>query len=184
MPRWSMRYRSTPGSSEPLRVPMGRPSTAVKPIVLVMLRPDSIAHMLAPLPRCSTTVRPAAAFASNFRQHRGDVLVRQAMKSVSSHAGGVQLLGQGESLRHLRICAVERGVEAGDLRQLGRALEQPTNGSEIVRLMERRQRDQLFKRRRHAGIDEHWLREVQPAMHDAMPDADERRIRQARRAKT
>ncbi len=48
----------------PQRVPMGRPSTAVKPMVLATLRPPSNAHMLAPLPRWSTTVRPAAARAS------------------------------------------------------------------------------------------------------------------------
>ena len=47
-----------------MRVPIGRPSTAVKPMVLATLLPPSIAHMLAPLPRCSTTVRPAAAVAS------------------------------------------------------------------------------------------------------------------------
>ena len=45
---------------------MGKPSTAVKPIVLAMLFPAWIAHMLDPLPRCNTTVRPAAAFVSNF----------------------------------------------------------------------------------------------------------------------
>ena len=68
------------------------------------------------------------------------------MKSVSSHAGVVQLLGQGESLRDVRICAVERRVEARNLRQLRTALEQATNRSQIVRLMERRERDQLFER--------------------------------------
>jgi hypothetical protein len=45
----------------PLRVPIGNPSTAVKPIVLAMLLPARIAHRLAPLPRCSTMLRPAAA---------------------------------------------------------------------------------------------------------------------------
>ena len=33
-------------------------------IVLATLAPALIAHMLAPLPRCATTTRPAAAFAS------------------------------------------------------------------------------------------------------------------------
>ena len=33
-------------------------------IVLATLRPFAIAHIDDPLPRCSTTVRPAAAFAS------------------------------------------------------------------------------------------------------------------------
>ena len=52
------------GSTLPHLVPIGRPSTAVKPIVLATLRPFVIAHMLEPLPRCSTTTLPAAAFAS------------------------------------------------------------------------------------------------------------------------
>ena len=64
MPRSSIRYSITPGSMAPQRVPIGRPSTAVKPMVLAMLRPPCSAHMLAPLPRCSTTVRPRAASAS------------------------------------------------------------------------------------------------------------------------
>ena len=55
----------TPGSRLPQRVPIGRPSTAVKPIVLATLRPPTMAHMLLPLPRWATTVRPDAAFASN-----------------------------------------------------------------------------------------------------------------------
>ena len=61
---WSIRYSSTPGSSEPQRVPIGRPSSDEKPIVVATLRPPCRAHMLAPLPRWATTVRPAAARAS------------------------------------------------------------------------------------------------------------------------
>ena len=56
---------STPGSIAPVRVPIGRPSTAVNPIVVAMLRPPESAHMLEPLPRWNTTVRPAAARASS-----------------------------------------------------------------------------------------------------------------------
>jgi hypothetical protein len=47
-----------------LSVPIASPSTGVNPIVLATLRPASVAHMLDPLPRCSTIVRPAAALAS------------------------------------------------------------------------------------------------------------------------
>ena len=54
----------TPGSSAPERVPIGSPSRPVKLIVLAMLRPPSRAHMLAPLPRWSTTVLPRAARSS------------------------------------------------------------------------------------------------------------------------
>ena len=40
------------------------PSTAVNPIVDAMLCPRCNAHIDAPLPRCATTVRPAAAAGS------------------------------------------------------------------------------------------------------------------------
>ena len=46
-------------------MPIGKPSAAVKPIVLATLRPPEIAHMLDPLPRCSTMHLPAAARASS-----------------------------------------------------------------------------------------------------------------------
>ena len=84
-----------------------------------MLRPPTIAHMLLPLPRCATTVRPAAAFASNSRQHAGDVLVGQAVEAVAPHATLGDRRRQREGLRHLRLRAMEGGVEAGDLRQVG-----------------------------------------------------------------
>ena len=44
----------------PGRVPMHKPSSAVKPSVLSRLLPFFIAHMLAPLPRCATMTRPWA----------------------------------------------------------------------------------------------------------------------------
>ena len=51
----------TPGSIWPGRVPMGRPSSAVKPIVLSTLRPACMAQSDAPLPRWAAITRPAAA---------------------------------------------------------------------------------------------------------------------------
>ena len=129
--------------------------------------------MLAPLPRCSTTVSARGRALVELRQHRGDVLVRQAVEAVAPHAGFVQLRGQREALRDVGIGAVERGIEAGDLRQLRRALEQAPDRREVVRLMQRRERNQLLERRHHVRIDAHRLREVEPAVHDAMSDADQ-----------
>ena len=108
--------------------------------------------MLEPLPRCSTTVRPPAAFASKLRQNRGDVLVGQAVEAVAADALRVQLRGQREHLRDLRVAAVERGVEAGHLRQLRRALQQQADRRQVVRLMQRRERNELLQRLQHAGI--------------------------------
>jgi hypothetical protein len=47
---------------------MGRPSTAVKFMVVATLRPAFRAAMLASLPRWATTVRPAAARGSRPRR--------------------------------------------------------------------------------------------------------------------
>ena len=67
MPISSISQISTPGSIVPLRVPITRPSSAVNPIVDATLLPSAIAHIDAPLPRCATTTRPAAARMSRFR---------------------------------------------------------------------------------------------------------------------
>jgi hypothetical protein len=45
---------------------MGKPSSAVKPMVLSTLFPALIAHMEAPLPRWATTTRPFAMSGASF----------------------------------------------------------------------------------------------------------------------
>ena len=60
----------TPGSSAPVRVPIGSPSRPVKPIVLAMLRPPSSAHMLAPLPEVEDHGLAARGALVVFGQHR------------------------------------------------------------------------------------------------------------------
>jgi hypothetical protein len=57
----------TPGSIAPRRVPIIRPSTAVKPIVFATLRPSFTAHMLAPLPRWAKTTRALASTGASSR---------------------------------------------------------------------------------------------------------------------
>ena len=110
--------------ASPQRVPIGSPSSAVKPIVLATLRPPSSAHMLAPLPRCGTTVCPRGRAASCCGSTRGDVLVRQAVEAVAPHASlGRIRRGSANSCATRRLAAVECGVEAGDLRQVRGALE-------------------------------------------------------------
>ncbi|COZ43969.1 Uncharacterised protein [Mycobacterium tuberculosis] len=44
----------TPGSRSPLRVPITKPSSGVRPIDVSTGRPRAIAEAEAPLPRCST----------------------------------------------------------------------------------------------------------------------------------
>ena len=50
-----------PGSIEPLRVPIIRPSSGVRPIDVATERPPSTAVTEQPLPRCATTRRSLSA---------------------------------------------------------------------------------------------------------------------------
>jgi hypothetical protein len=157
MPRSSIRYSSTPGSSDPQRVPIGRPSTAVKPIVLATLRPADSAHMLAPLPRCSTTVRPRRPRVE-LRQHRGDVLVGQAVEAVAAHARGVgELLGSA-NLRQLGLrCGGRRCRSRPPAAGPGGA-RAAAGSAQVVRLVQRRQRHELLQVGEHRAVDAHRAR--------------------------
>ena len=86
MPSWCIRCSTTAGSSSPQRVPIGRPSSAEKPIVVATLRPARSAQSEAPLPRCATTTRPLGDRRRDLRQDRGDVFVGQPVKAVAAHA--------------------------------------------------------------------------------------------------
>ena len=70
---------------------------------------------------------------------------------------------------------MKRSIEAGDLRNLRRALHHCTDRGEVVRLMQRRERDKTIERRKQRLIHSHRLRVLHSAMDDAVPDADELR---------
>ena len=105
-----------PGSSCPGRVPIGRPSRAVKPIVLSILFPETSAHMEAPLPRWATRTRPWQ-FGSDFWKPVGNVFVRKAVEAITTHALAMEVLGNGEAVGNIRMPPVKSCVEACDLRQ-------------------------------------------------------------------
>jgi hypothetical protein len=71
---------------------------------------------------------------------------------------------------------MERGVETGDLRQLGRDRGDRANRIDMMRLVQRRERRQRCDRLQHARIDPHRRGEVRAAVHDAVADAVERRL--------
>src|SRR6266478_5306479 len=171
--RSSIRYTITPGSSAPQRVPIGSPSAGVKLIVVAMLRPASMAHMLDPLPRCSTIA--LAVFAS---KRGGNVLVGQAVEAVTLHAGVVELGRQRESLRDGRIRPMERRVEARDLREFWRALEQQGDGRQVVRLVQGRERDEALERLERLGQDPHGSGVCQTPVHDPVAYADQPVVRE------
>ena len=174
----SMRYSTTPGSRLPQRVPIGSPSAAVNPIVLATLRPPCIAHMLAPLPRCSTTVLPAAARASYRRKRLRDVLVGKAVEAVAQHAALGDRARQRECLRHRGLVAMERGVEAGDLRQLrDRASSRSRIGARLCGWCSGASGTYFSSASTTAAVDARRPRVLEPAVHDPMPDRREAIIR-------
>ena len=172
-----MKYSTTPGSRLPVRVPIGSPSTAVNPMVLATLLPPSTAHMLAPLPRCSTTVLPDAARASCSRQHRGDVLVRQPVEAVAPHAAVSDRRRQRERLRQGRRGLVERRVEARDLDQIGTSFGDRANRQQVVRLVQGREGHELGERVERGRVDAHRRRVDAAAVHHAVTHGDQVRIR-------
>ena len=101
----------------------------------------------------------------------GDIFVRQAVEAVAAHALGVEPLRNGVMIRDRAVAAMKRGIEAGDLRQIGKALEQRADRREIVRLVQRRQRNVALEivRARRASIRTGSV-VLRSAMHDAMAD--------------
>jgi hypothetical protein len=69
---------------------------------------------------------------------------------------------------------MEGSVEAGDLRHLGRDRPDCPNGRQIVRLVQRRERHQLFEPANHGIVDRDGTAKDGAAMDDAMAYALER----------
>ena len=112
-----------------------------------------MAHMLAPLPRWATTTRPLGDLRRDLGQHARDVLVGQAVEAVAADAVVVEPARQGEPVGELGMAAVEGGIEAGDLRQVGLDRGDRADAGEIVRLMQRRERTERLEPGEHRRID-------------------------------
>ncbi len=77
---------------------------------------------------------------------------------------------QRERLRQRRLRAVERGVEAGDLRQPGPQRGQGAHRRQVVRQVQRRERNQAGQPIEHGVVQRHRSAEVDAAVHDAVTD--------------
>ena len=88
-----------------------------------------------------------------FRQHAGDVFVGKAVESVAPDTFCGERARNGEQLGQRWLCAMEGCVEAGDLRHAGKALGEGLDAVEVVRLMQRGEHDELFKRLDGSLID-------------------------------
>ncbi|MBB5763377.1 hypothetical protein HNR01_003009 [Methylorubrum rhodesianum] len=95
------------------------------------------------------------------------------MEAVAAHALPGHLPRDREELRDLRLRAVEGGVEAGDLRQVGELLPDDADRLQVVRLVQRRQRHQPFQGVEHRLVHPHGRRVGETPMHDAVAHGGE-----------
>ncbi len=108
-------------------------------------------------------------------QPAGDVFVRQAVEAVAADTLSVKRARQRDLLREARHGVVERGVVAGDLREIGTRGGDGADRREIVRLVEGASGISAWSAVEERGRDALGLHVVGAAVHDAMADADQRR---------
>ena len=94
------------------------------------------------------------------------------MKAVAAHALRIEALRDGVVIRDRAVAAMERGVEAGNLRQMRKTRENGADRREIVRLVQRRERDIALKIGEHLVVDQNRTVVIGAAMHDAVTDRD------------
>ena len=70
-------------------------------------------------------------------------------------------------------CSTIVFVAAAFLRKVWRALEQSGHGRQVVRLVQRSERDEALERLERLRVHPHRSRVLEPSMNDAMPDADQ-----------
>jgi hypothetical protein len=102
-----------------------------------------------------------------------DELAREPVKAVTPDAGLPEARRQGVHLSDARQGAMEGGVEAGDLRQVGIALAEAIDQRERLRQMVRIDRDEPAQLVQQRAIDQLWGAEPCAAMDDAMRDGVE-----------
>ena len=102
------------------------------------------------------------------------------MESVASYAAVGDRPRQCECLCDLGLGTVECGVEASDLRQLRRASQQGADRRQVVRLMQRCERNVLLQRRQHRRVDANRFAVLEAAVNDAMSDSREAMLAELR----
>ena len=95
------------------------------------------------------------------------------MKAVTSHTLGIVLIGYRVPIGQRIMVAMECGVETSDLWKARTTGEQRSNWSQIVRLMEGRQRNIPLELRDDVGGQENGLVEFRAAVNDAVADCNE-----------
>jgi hypothetical protein len=94
------------------------------------------------------------------------------VETVAADAVVVEPARQSVPVGELRMAAVKRGIEARHLREIGLSRGDRADASEIVRLMQRRQRTERLELGDRRGTDAHRRRELDAAMHHPVTDAE------------
>jgi hypothetical protein len=81
-------------------------------------------------------------------------------------------------LSNFRHGAMKARVEACDLRHVGQPLRHRLNRREVMRLVERCERHELAKLRKHVGRDDRGTNMTRPTVHDPVTYADDTRARE------
>jgi hypothetical protein len=122
-------------------------------------------HIEDPLPRWATITRPRV-----LGQRAGDEFVGQAVEAVALDAFGRQRARDGEGLGDRRVGAVEGGIEAGHLTDIGQQAGDGLDAVEVVRLMQRGEGDEALEFLDDFAVDRDRRRKKLAAMDNAMAD--------------
>src|SRR5215475_14172464 len=94
------------------------------------------------------------------------------MKTVTPDPLGMERAGNRIAVRDLRMVAMEGGIEACNLQKCWRLAHQRANRRQVVRLVKRRQRDELLELLEGRRIDDRRCMKLRAAMNDAMTHGD------------
>ncbi len=92
------------------------------------------------------------------------------METVAANAAVGDLGRQGEGLGHLGLVAMKGGIEASHLRQFRLVGQQQADRLEVMRLVQRCQRDELLQVSDDLGSQPHRRSVVEAAVHHPMAD--------------
>ena len=109
-----------------------------------------------------------------------NVLVGQPVEPVAADALLVIDAGQGECVVDPGVGAMERRIETGDLHRIRKGPLRGLYAGQVMRLVQRRERNKLFQLRDNLAGYPQRLGIARPAMHDAVPDGLDRHRREVR----
>ena len=160
----------TPGSSWPQRVPIGRPSSAVKPMVEATelpLRDRAQRGAVAEMGDDDPAARRSPARSA---QPPRDEFVGQAVEAVAPHAFVVIARAAARRCRRRRDGCGGRRCRNRRPAASRESVERRLDAGDVVRLVQGAERDQGAERREQRLVDARRLGEVAAAVEDAVAD--------------